>query len=79
MRRRRTSLVTCVAAALVVLGVSGYLFLRDSDLAVDTIRLDGFTSAPTLRSPVGVGPTRPVDGLEQLTGELSSGAELEAW
>ncbi|USY22388.1 hypothetical protein NE857_12705 [Nocardiopsis exhalans] len=79
MRRRRTPLITCAAAALTVLGVSGYLFLREPDLTVDTIRLDGFTSAPTLRSPVGDGTSRPVDGLEQLTGELRSGDGPEDW
>lgn len=79
MRRRRMTLVTCAAAALSVLGVSGYLFLGGSDRTVETIRLDGFTSAPTLRSPVGEGTSRPVDGLEQLTGELRSGDGIEDW
>lgn len=78
MRRRTTILVTC-AAALSILGAGGYLFLKDPELTVDTIRLDGFTSAPTLRSPVGEGTSQPVDGLKQLIGELRSGEAPEEW
>ncbi len=79
MRRRRTIFVSCAVVGLSALGVSGYLFLKDPDLVVDTIRLDGFTSAPNLRSPVGEGTSRPVDGLEQLTGELRSGDAPQDW
>lgn len=78
-RRRTTVLVSCAAVALSVLGVGGYAVLKDPELAVETIRLDGFTGAPTLRHPVGEGTSRPVDGFEQLTGELRSGGTAEDW
>jgi hypothetical protein len=78
MRRRTTVLLTC-AAALSVLGVSGYLLLGDPERTVETIRLDGFTGAPTLRSPLGEGTSRPVDGLEQLVGVLGAGEAPEKW
>lgn len=78
-RRRRTILVTCAAAALSVLGAGGYVVLKDPELTVETIRLDGFTGAPTLRYPVGEGTSRPVDGFEQLIGELRAGGAPEDW
>ncbi|MFE1168039.1 hypothetical protein [Nocardiopsis sp. NPDC058789] len=78
-RHRTTILVSCAAVALSILGAGGYVVLKDPDLAVETIRLDGFTGAPTLRSPVGEGTSRPVDGFEQLIGELRSGGAAEDW
>lgn len=78
MRRRTTFLVTC-ATALSALAIGGYVLPGDPERRVDTIRLEGFTGAPTLRSPVGEGPSRPVDGLEQLVGGLRSGEAVEDW
>lgn len=78
MRRLPRFLLTC-AAALSALAMGGYVLLGDPERTVDTIRLEGFTGAPTLRSPVGEGPSRPVDGLEQLVGGLRSGAAVEDW
>lgn len=79
MMRRRTTFLVTFAAALSALAVGGYVLLGDPERTVDTIRLEGFTGAPTLRSPVGEGPSRPVDGLEQLVGGLRSGEAVEDW
>lgn len=79
MRRRTTVLVTCVAAASAVLGVGGYHFSEDPERTVDAIHLDGFTGASSLPEPSGEGVSMPVDGLEQLVGELRSGDDLADW
>lgn len=78
MRRRTTVLVTCVAASA-ILGVGGYYFSEDPERTVDAIHLDGFTSASSLPEPSGGGASTPVDGLEQLVGELRSGDDLDDW
>lgn len=78
MRRRTTVLLTCVAAS-VILGVGGYHFSEDPERTVDAIQLDGFTGAPSLPDPSGEGVSMPVDGLEQLVGELRSGDDLDDW
>ncbi|GHD29772.1 hypothetical protein GCM10007147_30980 [Nocardiopsis kunsanensis] len=79
MRRRTTVLVTCMMAVSAVLGIGGYHFSEDPERAVDTIRLDGFTGSSSLPEPSGEGDSIPVDGLEQLAGELRSGDDLDDW
>lgn len=79
MRRRTAVLVTCVMAVLAVLGVGGYYFSDDPERTVDAIHLSGFTSASSLPDPNGEGASMPVDGLEQLVGELRSGDGLDDW
>lgn len=79
MRRRTTVLVTCLMAASAVLGIGGYHFSGDPERTVDAIRLDGFTGSSSLPEPSGEGVSMPVDGLEQLVGELRSGDDLDDW
>lgn len=79
MRRRTTVLAVCVVAAT-VLGVGGRLvFSEDPEHTVEAVRLDGFTGAPSLPEPGGEGESVPVEGLEQLVGELRSGDGPDDW
>ncbi len=79
MRRRTTVVVACVVT-VTVLGVGGRLvFPEDPERPVEAVHLDGFTGAPSLPEPGGEGEAVPVDGLEQLVGELRSGDAPDDW
>lgn len=78
MQKRTTILLSTSAAAglLAVGAVGGYLLLDDPEQSVRPISLSGFTSGTTAANAPAAGgggeaaATRPVEGLEQLTGEL---------
>ncbi|CAL9615034.1 hypothetical protein SUDANB121_05735 [Nocardiopsis dassonvillei] len=84
MQKRTTILLASSAAAglLAVGAVGGHLLLDDPEQRIEPIGLTGFSAgaAPVGEDGGGTSATRPVEGLEQLVGELrADGDDRDDW
>ncbi|MBR8741203.1 PepSY domain-containing protein [Nocardiopsis sp. MG754419] len=80
MNRRTTIILCCAGAGLLVVGVGGYLEIRDTAHPLESIRLESATEIAPATPAAGTAPrTGTVEGLEQLTGRLGAGEDVDDW